>query len=90
MKAYLMTQKAWAVVSGEYKKPTLSSPPTAEQLKEALEWAELNYIAVGAINLRLPNHICLLYATKINAKELWEEIEKQYGKPGAAGLFNIF
>ena len=64
MKAYLMTQKAWAVVSGEYKKPVLSSPPTAEQVKDALDWAELNYIAVGAINLRLPNHIRLLYASK--------------------------
>ena len=36
MKAYLIIQKAWSTVSEDWPKPRLGSPPTAEQVKEAL------------------------------------------------------
>ncbi|KIK66424.1 hypothetical protein GYMLUDRAFT_55689 [Collybiopsis luxurians FD-317 M1] len=55
-----------------------------------LEWEEINDSALGVISVKLPLTISNTVFKLTAAAATWKEIEKQYGTPGAAGLYGIF
>ncbi|KAE9382701.1 hypothetical protein BT96DRAFT_1027548 [Gymnopus androsaceus JB14] len=85
MKAYLQVQKLFGHASGTKVRPS----PTATNQDAVDTWDENDGAAIGAISLRLPNHIRQT-VIKATARETWQQIETTYGTPGAAGLFGIF
>lgn len=68
---------------------TLTSSRPADPDKQTT-WDDANSRAMGNIRLSLGPDIQAKYATKTTAKELWDELEKDYGKPGIGAIFSEF
>ena len=53
-------------------------------------WAKENYKALGKINLRLHKSIRYKYSSVEIARNLWEKLKDEFGKPGIAATYHEF
>jgi len=53
-------------------------------------WAKENYKALGKINLRLHKSIRYKYSSIEIAKNLWDKLKDEFGKPGIAAIYHEF
>jgi len=63
---------------------------TPNNVDEFKSWAKENYKALGKINLRLHKSIRYKYSSIEIAKNLWERLKDEFGKPGIAATYHEF
>jgi hypothetical protein len=91
MKSFLMSQGLWRILT-----KICPATPRAEDkdiktiLKAIEEWEETNLKAVGTIGLRLHHTLQYRYRSKVNARELWDALMEEYGKPGVVATYLEF
>src|ERR1700735_3135264 len=84
--AYLGVQKALKVI--RRSPPQLDAERSNEVEVEA--WEELEGIARGVIILSLHPTIAEAIDASKPVKDVWEELEDKYGKPGPSGIYSEF
>ena len=84
MKAYLMAQGQWASIS------TTCPEATDSNGNDIKDWNDNNDRATGNIILRLSSAIHQNLGDVDTAKELWDKLAEEYGKPGIPVVYQDF
>jgi len=63
---------------------------TPNNIDEFKGWAKENYKALGKINLRLHELIRYKYSSIEIAKNLWDKLKDEFGKPGIVAIYHEF
>ena len=84
MKAYLMAQGQWASISTDCPEATDSNG------SDIKDWNDNNDRATGNIILRLSSAIHQNLGDVDTAKELWDKLKEEYGKPGIPVVYQDF
>jgi hypothetical protein len=94
MRAWLLSQGFWQVVSGAELKPVLLLQATAAQTTEIgariTAWENKNNQAFGSIVLRLAPSLRQHANAKTTAKQVWELLATDYGVDGPSQAFIDF
>ena len=97
LKAYLMhtgTAYVLAVPKPTVRSQTRGTGPTAETVQvgaeEEREWLKDDQKALGSIQPRLSTDILSQIEAMTTAKEAWDYLQGEYGKPGIAAIYSEF
>ena len=72
----------WGHFNGTTPKPTLSSEPTDEELKEKNQWDKDKCSAKTLLTQKLPNSTVMKIHSKKTVMEQWEAVVKEYTQKG--------
>ena len=95
MTDYLMKMELWVYPSGTAIKPeepasSASAAEKREAKKDILAWERADESVVGNINFKLRRDIRTLYQSHKVSKDLWDALEKAYGKEPYAITYGRF
>jgi hypothetical protein len=68
----------WGHFDGTSALPTLSTPPTEQQLANKLQWEKDERSARSLLTQKLPDSTVVLIHSKTSVKERWEAVVREY------------